>query len=250
MSRSAPPVTVLVVDDDPDVRDVMSDAVATLGCDVQQAGSGDAALALFVRAPCPVVVTDVRMPRVDGVMLLKAVRAANPATQVVMITAHADVASATEAVRHGAFDYVLKPFELDALRVCVQRALDCHRVLASRDAHLAELRRINDTLRATQAQLLDRERLAVVQQLVAGLHHAILNPLAGLAGAIEALKHDALPLGHRAETFCEAEQQVRRIEGVVRGLDRLRGTTTTRYVGDITMLDLDTVAETRGRRVS
>lgn len=102
-----------------------------------------------------------------------------------------------------------------------------------------ELERANLALRETQAQLVAKERLAAVGEVVVGLHHAILNPLTGILGALQVLKQEER-LGPRTlEALSQAEGEIRKIESVVRRLPALRRTVGTRYVGTTTMLDLE-----------
>jgi signal transduction histidine kinase len=109
-----------------------------------------------------------------------------------------------------------------------------------------ELERTNDALHEAQARLVEKERLAAVGQLAVGLHHAILNPLAGLLGALRLLEQGGLTASATAQTFEDAEAEIRKIEGLVRRLPGLRRTTSTPYVGGTTMLDLDPSAIEEG----
>lgn len=102
-----------------------------------------------------------------------------------------------------------------------------------------ELEHANRALRDAQAQLVATERLAAVGEVVVGLHHAILNPLAGTLGALQVLKQEPrLPERTRA-ALDEAEQEVRRIEALVRRLPNVCRTDGTPYVGRTTMLDVE-----------
>lgn len=101
-----------------------------------------------------------------------------------------------------------------------------------------ELERANRALREAQAQLVDKERLAAVGQVVVGLHHAILNPLTGILGALEVLKHEEIGARTR-EAIDAAESEIWKIEQLVRRLPFVRRTTGTPYVGRTTMLDLE-----------
>jgi signal transduction histidine kinase len=102
-----------------------------------------------------------------------------------------------------------------------------------------ELQRANEALRDTQAQLVDKERLAAAGQVVVGLHHEILNPLTGVLGALQVLKQDGIAQPERAVALAEAEAEIRKIERVIRSLPTLRRTAGTAYVGGTTMLDLE-----------
>lgn len=102
-----------------------------------------------------------------------------------------------------------------------------------------ELEQAYRTLGETQAQLVEKERLAAVGQVVVSLHHSILNPLAGVLGVLQLLKDGDLAPASRAESLLQAEREVRRIERLVRQLPRLSHLRDVDYVGDTTMLDLE-----------
>ncbi len=102
-----------------------------------------------------------------------------------------------------------------------------------------ELQRANDALRDAQAQLVEKERLAAVGQVVVGLHHEILNPLTGILGALQVLKQDAIDEPQRALALADSEDEIRKIEQVIRRLPTLRRAASAPYVGDTTMLDLE-----------
>jgi DNA-binding NtrC family response regulator len=114
---------VLVVDDEPDMVENMTRILRRAGYRVLRATEADRALALLESERPDLVLTDLRMPDMDGMAMLERVRAVDPATPVVVVTAFATIDSAVAAIKRGAFDYVPKPFTMDALLVVVERAL-------------------------------------------------------------------------------------------------------------------------------
>jgi signal transduction histidine kinase len=110
-----------------------------------------------------------------------------------------------------------------------------------------ELQRANQALRETQTQLVEKERLAAAGQVVVGLHHAILNPLTGVRGALQVLKQAGMSLPDRAEALAQAEAGIFTIEQLVRRLPTLRRVVGTPYVGDTTMVDLERSCEEEAR---
>jgi len=102
-----------------------------------------------------------------------------------------------------------------------------------------ELQAANEALGRAQAQLVEEERLGAVGEVVVGLHHSILNPLAGILGALQVLKQEGLDSPKREEAFGQAEAEIHKVEQVVRGLSALRRVAGTPYVGKATMLDLE-----------
>ncbi len=116
---------ILVVDDEPAQRGVLAGFLRDLDAEVLEAGDGRQALDLVRRSLPDVVLTDVRMPRMGGRELLRAVKEANPEVEVVIVTAYATVPDAVSCLKEGAADYLLKPLDLDevehVLRLAVER---------------------------------------------------------------------------------------------------------------------------------
>ena len=133
MAQSLP---ILVVEDDPNLREAVCDTLELAGQSVVSAPGGVEALKLLEAQPVSIVVSDVRMMPMDGIALLKEIRSRFPHLPVVLMTAFADVDRAVEAMRSGACDFLLKPFEPKALLEHVARyrlpeALDDDRVIAT-----------------------------------------------------------------------------------------------------------------------
>lgn len=114
---------ILIVDDEDNVRRMLSTAFALQGFETHCANNGRTALHLFADIHPDVVLMDIRMPEMDGIKALKEMRSHETRTPVILMTAYAEVETAVEALRCGAFDYVIKPFDLDELNLIVQRAL-------------------------------------------------------------------------------------------------------------------------------
>lgn len=126
----------LVVDDDAGVRFTLSEILADGGLQVDAAENGSAALGLARATHFDLVITDVRMAPMDGLELLRILRAEQPKLKVIVLTAHSSERLAVEAMKLGAFDYFKKPFDLDELMAVVTRALQTLR-LAEENERLA-----------------------------------------------------------------------------------------------------------------
>ena len=113
---------VLLVDDEEEFVSTVAKRLRLRGLEVEGLHSGEAALEAIAEDPPDVVVLDVRMPGIDGVEALKAIKAAAPLVEVIMLTGHASVEVAIEGMEFGAFDYLMKPAELDALLYKIQDA--------------------------------------------------------------------------------------------------------------------------------
>src|SRR6059036_966478 len=121
-------VKCLVVDDEPRLRRVLVRLLEGEGFSCAEAGSGTEALEMLQREPVPLVISDLRMPQMDGVTLLREIIARWPTTAVIVVTAVAEVESAVACLQLGALDYVAKPFHLDEVRARVMQALDKRRL--------------------------------------------------------------------------------------------------------------------------
>ena len=164
---------VLVVDDDAEVVRLLEQDLTACGFTVLPACSGAAGVRLLRETPVDVVVTDLRMPDVDGLEIVRAAAESQPDAKVIIITAFATIASAIDAVKQGAFDYVSKPFEIEELVLALERAVEDSR-----------LRRENRSLRSEVARRYGLENLigaSVAMQevfaLVQGAARADLNVL-------------------------------------------------------------------------
>ena len=135
---------ILVVDDEPNLRRVLSALLARDDYDVHTAEDGEQALAVLDEHHIDLVVTDLRMPKIDGMELLRRVRAMDEDLPVVIITAHGTVDNAVEALKTGAFDYITKPFDQTEVRTIVKKAL------LTRDLAAAEATRQTESSGAEQ----------------------------------------------------------------------------------------------------
>lgn len=130
------PVKILVIDDEPDIRRSLVSVLERDGYECVSAGSGEEGLELSRSGPFDIVICDIRMPGIDGVEVMRRVRAESPETIVLLITAYASLDTAIEAVREGAGDYLTKPIRFEALLLRIGNLL-----------RVRELERENRTLR-------------------------------------------------------------------------------------------------------
>ncbi len=119
---------ILVVDDEEAIREVISTLLEAQGYRCTACSNGRLALDAFRKDSFDLVLSDIVMPEMDGLKLLAELRMDDPDVPVIMVTAMHDISIALEAIRAGAYDYILKPFEKDQLHLSVRRALE-HRQL-------------------------------------------------------------------------------------------------------------------------
>jgi len=121
---------VLVVDDDTAHRTMLRTLVGDWGYAIVEADDGEAAIASVRARPIDLVLMDIRMVRVSGIEALEQIKAINPAIPIVLMTAYASVEMAVDALKKGAYDYLLKPLDFDKLRLTLERALEHIRLTA------------------------------------------------------------------------------------------------------------------------
>jgi two-component system response regulator AtoC len=126
---------ILVVDDDAASREMLARVLAAEGHVVSTAADGREALAAIERGAADLVVSDIRMPELDGYGLADRMRERAPGVPLVLVTAFGDVEGAVQAIRRGAYDYLSKPYDVDAIRLVVSRCL-AQRALAAENAEL------------------------------------------------------------------------------------------------------------------
>ncbi|HQA07822.1 MAG TPA: sigma-54 dependent transcriptional regulator [Syntrophomonadaceae bacterium] len=114
---------ILVADDEENIRLLLEKVLRAEDLDVVTVDNGPKALDYIANHRVAITIMDIRMPKMDGMEVLKRIRAQDPDAIIIFLTAFATIKTAVEAMRHGAFDYLTKPFEIDDLRVSVDRAL-------------------------------------------------------------------------------------------------------------------------------
>jgi len=142
---------VLVVDDDPSMRMALSESLLSCGYQVEAAVDGADALSKFDKGRFDVVITDMRMPKVGGIEVLRGVKKISPETHVIVITAYGTVNTAVQAMKEGASDFIMKPFSLDDLESVVKN------VFSIRDNSEPELRDEKET-RLSFKEIITRDK--------------------------------------------------------------------------------------------
>lgn len=124
MSETAKPATILVIDDDAEIRYSLSRVLSSRGYQVTEAPNGEQGVALVKKGPAPdLVLLDVRMSGIGGIEALQLIRAANPRQLVILMTAFGTAQTAIEAMKYGAFDYMMKPFDPQKVLALAEAAL-------------------------------------------------------------------------------------------------------------------------------
>lgn len=176
---------ILLVDDEEGIRKVLRISLSDSGYQVFTAESGEEALHVFKDQDPPIVLTDIKMPGMDGIELLQKMKEENPDAEVIMITGHGDMELAIQSLKHEATDFITKPINDDALEIALKRAKERISLKTQIREHTENLEKL---VEEKTRKLLEAERLAAVGQTVAGLAHAIKNITGGLTGGIFVLE--------------------------------------------------------------
>jgi two-component system response regulator AtoC len=181
--------SVLVVDDDPALGKVVGALLAQDGIEARCVRSGAEALAALAERPVDVVITDLRMPGMDGMTLLGKISAEHPGTPVIMFTAHGSVPLAVEAMKRGAAEFVLKPFAREELLFVVHKAL-----ATAAQAEARPLDTAPAAGRFTGASQAMRECQSLVTRAAAGTATVLLRGESGTGKEVAARAiHDQSP---------------------------------------------------------
>jgi len=177
---------ILLIDDEEGIRKLLGISLRDAGYPVSSAIDGERGIELFQEEAPEIVLTDIKMPGLDGIEVLRRVKAMSPDTEVIVITGHGEMELAIQSLQLEASDFITKPIHDEALFVALRRAeekLAWRRALKHYNENLkSEVREATEELKNLQKELLRAERLAATGQTVAGMAHAIKNILGGLKG--------------------------------------------------------------------
>ena len=177
---------ILLIDDEEGIRKLLGISLRDAGYPVTIAIDGERGIELFQEESPEIVMTDIKMPGMDGMEVLRRIKAMSPDTEVIVITGHGEMELAIQSLQLDASDFITKPIHDEALFVALRRAeekLAWRRALKHYNETLkTKVREATEELKNLQKELLRAERLAATGQTVAGMAHAIKNILGGLKG--------------------------------------------------------------------
>jgi putative two-component system response regulator len=173
---------ILIVDDEPMICRILADRLTTEGYSCTTAHNGKEALQHFCKDAFPLIISDIRMPEMDGIELLKRVKSTYSKTMVIMVTASQDIKMAADSMRFGADDLILKPIDFDLLFFSVKKALEKKKLEEQLESYHQHLRRLVE------------DRTGELQEAYRFLKKAHLDSVKILTGTIDA--KDPYTRGH------------------------------------------------------
>ncbi|MCP4746876.1 MAG: hybrid sensor histidine kinase/response regulator [Desulfobacteraceae bacterium] len=182
LSASIKSKSILLVDDEKDIREVLELALVDAGYEVQLAENGQQALDYFRKNRPSIVITDIKMPVMDGIQLLRKIKLEAPETEVVMITGHGDMDLAIRSLKYEATDFITKPIHVDALEVALKRVGDKILMRRKLEEYTANLER----LLKEKSELQDH--LSSLGLMIGSISHGIKGLLTGLDGGMYLLE--------------------------------------------------------------
>ena len=216
----ASPNRILIVDDEMATREICRDFLAENGFEAETASDGNEALQKLDRETYNILLSDIQMPKLDGVALLRESRKRFPEIEVILMTAYGGLPSAIEAIRFEAYDYLTKPISREILLNTVRRCIE-----------KIELRR---KLKETNKKLLEQERLAALGSVSAWLSHRMRNSLSVI-----------LMCSHYLRTRFNApgDAETQEVVGAIIEKVKLLEKTTTEFINYSRSYDLQKVTE-------
>jgi signal transduction histidine kinase len=169
---------ILLVDDEKDIREILCLSLEDMGYTVFEAENGVEALRVFQEFQPPIILTDIKMPHMDGIELLQKIKHENPEAEVVMITGHGDMDLAIRSLKYEATDFITKPINVDALEISLQRVQE--KILIRQK--LKEYTENLEKLIREKTELQDH--LSSLGLMISSISHGIKGLLTGLDGGM------------------------------------------------------------------
>jgi len=132
-------ISILIIDDDPNLRKTLSDILRAKGYEIHAAGDGAGGLALLKRNTVHLALVDLRLPDISGLEVLEKIKADQPSIEAIILTGNATLDSAIEATNRGAFSYLQKPYDIDQLLLHIRRAIEKQKAAAERERLIIQL---------------------------------------------------------------------------------------------------------------
>ena len=245
---------ILVIDNERRMCHVLKSALELDKHEVEVAYDGEAGLKKIRQNEFDVVITDLKMPGMDGIGVLEQVKKISPRAEVILMTAYATAQTAVEAMRKGAYDYLVKPFQIQTLLLTISRGFEKQKLSLENKRLISDLIRKNqiltetlDKLTKTQAKLVQSERTAAVIETVIAMKHEINNPLTGILNKLQILQ-ERYSGTQKSELISDLKiihDATVRISDTIEKLDRIGNPVSTTYTEGVSMLDIGASKQVR-----
>lgn len=199
---------ILVVDDEEGIRDLLARVLSRRNLLVETAEDGEKGLEKVCQKDYDLLITDIKMPHLDGMKLLKKVKAEKPYIEVIMITAFGTIDTAVQAMREGAYDFILKPLDINHIPVVVDRCLE--KIALSEENR--ELRLINKKL---------QELREIKDKFIAIVSHELRTPVAQIRGYLDLLLEEQCTEKEREKYLRIIAASTAELEEIVSDMDYL-----------------------------
>ena len=171
---------ILLIDDEEGIRNVLKITIESAGFGVLPASDGEKGLSIFEEQRPDIVVTDIKMPGINGIQVLKKIKQISPDTEVIMITGHGDLDLAVKSLQYEAADFITKPIDVNVLETALQKADERISISRSVKDYMVDL---EDLVKEKDREITQSRQLIAVGQTIAGMSHAIKNIAGGLKGS-------------------------------------------------------------------
>ncbi len=198
------------MDDEEDIRDVLGVSLSDMGYIVHPAQNGEEAMRIFYNIRPSIVLTDIKMPGIDGIDLLQKIKRENPEAEVIMITGHGDMDLAIQSLKGDATDFITKPINVNSLEIVIKRV--CEKIIMRQK--LKEYTENLERLIVEKTQLQDH--LASLGMMIGSISHGIKGLLTGLDGGMYLL--DSGLLNEKQEKIEEGWEIVKQMVEKIRKL--------------------------------
>jgi signal transduction histidine kinase len=243
---------ILIVDDEPGIRQMLSLCFKKNGFSVSCAGDAAEAFQLLLQEQFDAIISDVMMPGEDGIAFLGRVHASWPDIPVILMTGHAQMQMAVNAIKNGAFDFVCKPFDLFHMHKIVERAVDYSKLQRMEKNYRTELEemvaRRTAELKASMAEL-DFARTALQQAatdkstFMSTISHEMRTPMNGVIGSLELLAEEGVS-GMSAEYLAMARQSADSMMTLINQLLAFNAPTSSCEGDNHDLIDLPSLLKT------